>query len=43
VDWSVINGRVIVENGRLTTLDLQPHLEGHNALALAMMRGETGR
>jgi cytosine/adenosine deaminase-related metal-dependent hydrolase len=41
VDWSVINGRIVVENGQLTTLDLQPHIERHNALSKAMFRGES--
>lgn len=40
VDWSVINGRVIVENGRLTTLDLQPHIIRHNEISRAMIRNE---
>jgi 8-oxoguanine deaminase len=40
VDWSVINGRVIVENGRLTTLDLEPHLHRHNEISKAMIRDE---
>ena len=40
VDWSVINGRVVVENGRLTTLDLMPHLERHNAISAAMIGGQ---
>jgi len=40
VDLSVINGRVVVENGRLTTLDLEPVLRRHNEIALAMARGE---
>lgn len=39
VDYSVINGRVIVENGRLTTLDLPPHLERHNQIAINMVNG----
>ena len=30
---SVIDGRVVVEQGRLTTLDLGPHLETHNRIA----------
>jgi len=33
VRWSVIHGRVVVRAGQLTTLDLPPHLERHNALA----------
>jgi hypothetical protein len=40
VDWSMINGRIVVEEGQLTTLDLQPHIERHNALAAAMIRGD---
>ena len=36
VNWSVIHGRVVVRAGRLTTLDLPPHLERHNALARAL-------
>ena len=37
VDWSVINGQVVVENGRLTTLDLPSHIEHHNAISHAMI------
>ncbi len=33
VAWSVIDGRVVVRDGQLATLDLPPHLERHNALA----------
>ena len=40
VDWSVINGRVIVENGRLTTLELEPHTRRHNEISQAMIRDE---
>lgn len=40
VDWSVINGKVIIKEGHLTTLDLGPHIERHNALSAAMIRGE---
>ena len=40
VDWSVINGRVVVENGRLTTLDLASHLHRHNEISRAMLRDE---
>jgi 8-oxoguanine deaminase len=39
VDWSVINGRVVVQDGRLTTLDLEPHLRRHNTIARAMVNG----
>lgn len=40
VDVSVINGRVVVQDGRLTTLDLEPLLRRHNQIAAAMIRGE---
>ncbi len=39
VDWSVINGKVVVENGRLTTIDLPVVLEQHNKLAAKMIDG----
>lgn len=41
VSWSVINGRVIVRDGHLTTLDLPTQMERHNRLAAALyaMRG----
>jgi cytosine/adenosine deaminase-related metal-dependent hydrolase len=41
VDLSVINGRIVVEGGRLVTLDLEPILRRHNEIALAMARGES--
>jgi hypothetical protein len=31
--YTVVNGRVVVEQGRLTTVELEPLLERHNALA----------
>jgi len=40
VNWSVINGRVVIEEGRLTTLDVQPHLRRHNEISRAMIRDE---
>jgi 8-oxoguanine deaminase len=40
VSWSVINGRVIVREGRLATLDLRPHVERHNRLSLRLVRGD---
>ena len=40
VDYSVINGKIVVENGRLTTIDLIPHLEKHNNIAAKMIRDE---
>jgi cytosine/adenosine deaminase-related metal-dependent hydrolase len=36
VDYSVINGRVVVREGRLCTVDLPVVLERHNALALRL-------
>jgi len=40
VDLSVINGRVVVEEGRLATLDLEPVLRRHNEISRAMIRGD---
>jgi 8-oxoguanine deaminase len=37
IDLSVINGRVIVENGVLTTLELPPVIERHNKIAKEMV------
>ena len=33
VDLSVINGRIVVEDGELRTLDLRPHIERHNQIS----------
>ena len=41
VAWSVINGSVVVRDGRLTALDLEPLLERHNRLARVLV--EAGR
>eukprot|EP01035_Chromulina_nebulosa_P019046 gene19046-24868_t len=40
VHWSVINGRVVVREGRLAALDIPAHVERHNALARRLVRGE---
>jgi 8-oxoguanine deaminase len=40
VDLSIINGKVVVEEGRLTTLDLMPVIERHNRIASKLVRGE---
>ncbi len=40
VAYSVINGRVVVREGHLTTLDLPRLLERHNRLAQALVNGE---
>jgi cytosine/adenosine deaminase-related metal-dependent hydrolase len=37
--WVVINGRIVVENGRLTTVDLAPVIERHNRLSLGLVAG----
>ena len=42
VAWSVIDGRVVVREGRLDTLDLPPHLERHNRLACALAETRDG-
>lgn len=33
VDFSMVNGRVVVEHGRLTTLELRPVIERHNRIS----------
>lgn len=38
VDLSVINGRVVVEDGNLLTLDLPPVIERHNRIAREMLQ-----
>lgn len=40
VNYSVINGRVIVRDGHLTTVDLPPLMERHNQLAQALANGD---
>ncbi|MBE2221871.1 MAG: amidohydrolase family protein, partial [Anaerolineae bacterium] len=40
VDYSVINGKVVVENGHLKTLDLPVILERHNKIARQMVRND---
>jgi cytosine/adenosine deaminase-related metal-dependent hydrolase len=37
VDLSVINGKVIVQDGQLTTLDLGPVMEQHNQISRGML------
>ncbi|MDP9359383.1 MAG: amidohydrolase family protein, partial [Chloroflexota bacterium] len=41
VDLSVINGTIRVEDGRFADLDLPPLIERHNAIARALVRGES--
>lgn len=40
VDLSVINGRIRIESGEFVDLDLPPLIARHNAIALALARGE---
>jgi hypothetical protein len=37
VDLSVINGKVVVQDGHLTTLDLGPVIERHNRISRQML------
>jgi cytosine/adenosine deaminase-related metal-dependent hydrolase len=37
VDLSVINGQIVVEDGRLTTIELEPVIEHHNRIARALV------
>jgi cytosine/adenosine deaminase-related metal-dependent hydrolase len=40
VDFSVIDGRMRVQDGKLLDVDLPPLIERHNAIARALTRGE---
>jgi cytosine/adenosine deaminase-related metal-dependent hydrolase len=40
VDLSIINGRVVVEEGRLLTVDLGPVIERHNRIARKLVNGD---
>ena len=40
VDLSIINGRIIVEDGQLLTVDVPTVVERHNALSMQLFRGE---
>ena len=40
VAYNVTHGRVIVREGRLTTLEIEPLIERHNALARALVNGD---
>jgi cytosine/adenosine deaminase-related metal-dependent hydrolase len=37
--YTVVNGRVVVRQGQLTTVDLGPLIERHNALAVQLVQG----
>ena len=34
--WTVVNGRVVVREGRLSSLELEPLIERHNRLAVTL-------
>ncbi|MBN1876454.1 MAG: 8-oxoguanine deaminase [Anaerolineae bacterium] len=40
VDFSVINGKVVIEEGQLNTVELMPIIERHNRIAKRMVREE---
>jgi cytosine/adenosine deaminase-related metal-dependent hydrolase len=40
VDVSVVGGEILIENGRLTTLEIEPLIEKHNLAAARLARGE---
>jgi len=39
VAHNIINGRIVVEDGRVTTVDLPVVIEKHNMLARELVRG----
>lgn len=39
VDYSIINGKMVVAEGRLTTMEVQPLIEQHNRIAKALVNG----
>jgi 8-oxoguanine deaminase len=40
VAYSFVNGKPVVEEGRLTRLDTAPHIKRHNALAAQLLRND---
>ena len=40
VDFSMINGRVVVKEGRLTTLEVEPLIEQHNRISQALINSK---
>lgn len=38
VDWNIVNGKIIVREGHLETLDLPTHIEKHNQAASQLLR-----
>lgn len=43
VGCSIIDGRVVVRDGRLLTVELEPLVERHNRLAMALMTKTSNR
>ncbi|WP_419095730.1 hypothetical protein [Curvibacter soli] len=41
--YTIVNGRVVVREGRLATLEVEPLVERHNALALQLAQARRGR
>ncbi|RYF29816.1 MAG: 8-oxoguanine deaminase, partial [Comamonadaceae bacterium] len=37
--WTIVNGRVVVREGRLTTVELEPLVERHNKLSIDLASG----
>ena len=40
VDLAMVNGRVVVRNGEISTLEMGPIIERHNTIAGQLTRGE---
>ena len=40
VDWSMINGRIVVKDGHLATMALEPVIERHNKISSSLIRHE---
>ena len=38
VDLAMVNGRIVVQNGLVTTLDMGPIIEQHNEIARELVR-----
>jgi hypothetical protein len=37
VDYTVVGGEFVVEDGRINTIDLPPHIEKHNQAAARLL------
>lgn len=42
VDLSIVNGEVVIQEGRLITLDIEPVIERHNRISQRLVRREEG-